>query len=247
MDLLPTYPIGRSHTIGRCGLHCRVSPCASDLSPELGAEIAFKLLAIATVVLGPELDTRSLSPDRIHAYITANVFILHARPGCIAGLLSALTNTFEILVDIDHSTSSCPDHIIVHHTRPSIKILTMYATTSAAALALASILSFTQAAVHTVDVGESGLTFKPETLNPAVGDTVVFKLYPQHDVVTGDFSSPCTPSSGGNASFFSGPFSGTDNGAKKFVVNVTTTQPVYYYCAVQRHCQQGMVGGWNLP
>lgn len=120
----------------------------------------------------------------------------------------------------------------------------MHATTTAAILALTS---FTHAAVHTVDVGESGLTFSPQTLNPAVGDTVVFKLYPQHNVVSGSFSSPCLPSEGGNASFFSGPFSNTDNGAKKFVVNVTSTQPVYYYCAVQRHCQQGMVGGWNLP
>ncbi|PVI07911.1 hypothetical protein DM02DRAFT_235717 [Periconia macrospinosa] len=125
----------------------------------------------------------------------------------------------------------------------------MYTTTAATAFALTSFLTLTNAAVHTVSVGDGGLVFKPETLNPAVGDTVVFKLYPQHNVVSGSFSSPCQPSggNGGNASFYSGPFSDTNNGAKKFVVNVTSTQPVYYYCAVQRHCQQGMVGGWNLP
>ncbi|KAF1960017.1 hypothetical protein CC80DRAFT_489265 [Byssothecium circinans] len=103
------------------------------------------------------------------------------------------------------------------------------------------------AAIHTVDVGNGGFTFNPQTLTPAVGDTVIFKLFPQHNVVSGPFSSPCQQGNGGNGSFFSGPFNATNNGAKKFVVNVTSSQPVYYYCAVQRHCQNGMVGGWNLP
>ncbi|KAF2635895.1 hypothetical protein P280DRAFT_553459 [Massarina eburnea CBS 473.64] len=101
------------------------------------------------------------------------------------------------------------------------------------------------AAVHNVEVGKSGLTFDPSTLNPAVGDTVVFKLYPQHNVVSGPFASPCQP--GNNGTFFSGPFSETNNGTKKFVVNVTTTDAVYYYCAVGAHCPSGMVGGWNIP
>lgn len=125
----------------------------------------------------------------------------------------------------------------------------MYGTTTAKALAFTSFLTLANAAVHTVDVGQSGLTFSPQTLNPAVGDTVVFRLYPQHDVASGSFSSPCQPGVGGgsNASFYSGPFSSTDNVAKRFVVTVASTQPVYYYCSVSRHCQQGMVGGWNLP
>lgn len=62
---------------------------------------------------------------------------------------------------------------------------------------------------------------------------------------------------------YSGPYSGTDGGAKKFVVNVTSNDPVYYFCSVQRHCQyvsppdlqvsvidifrSGMVGGINIP
>lgn len=100
------------------------------------------------------------------------------------------------------------------------------------------------AEVHVIDVGKSGLTFSPETFSATAGDTLVFHLYPNHDVVQGAFDKPCTPSQGG---FFSGPFSSTDGGKKKFVVNVTSTDPVYWYCSVQKHCQSGMVGGVNVP
>ena len=41
-------------------------------------------------------------------------------------------------------------------------------------------------------------------------------------------------------SVYSGPYSDTDNGAKKFVVNVTSNDPVYYYCSVQKHCEYAL-------
>ncbi|KAF2466853.1 uncharacterized protein BDR25DRAFT_267560 [Lindgomyces ingoldianus] len=98
--------------------------------------------------------------------------------------------------------------------------------------------------VYTIDVGESPLTFSPKTISAKVGDTVIFHLYSSHDVAQGSFDKPCQPLSGG---FYSGPFSGTDNGNKKFVMNVTSTDPIYFYCAVQKHCPNGMVGGINIP
>ncbi|KAF3037598.1 hypothetical protein E8E11_006471 [Didymella keratinophila] len=130
----------------------------------------------------------------------------------------------------------------------------MYRYVAPAFLALAS------AAVHTVQVGQSGLVFVPETISAVQGDTVVFELFPGHNVVEGDFGSPCQTD---DDDFYSGPYSGTDSGAKKFVVNVTSNDPVYYFCSVQRHCQyihptgsqanfidksrSGMVGGINIP
>jgi plastocyanin len=102
------------------------------------------------------------------------------------------------------------------------------------------------AEVFTVEVGDGGLVFEPKTLTVKTGDTVIFELYPQHNVITGPFSSPCTPTEG-DGGFYSGPFSETDNGKKKFVVNVTSEDAMYYYCSVQKHCENGMVGGWNLP
>ncbi|KAJ4294415.1 hypothetical protein N0V90_008105 [Kalmusia sp. IMI 367209] len=115
----------------------------------------------------------------------------------------------------------------------------------ARAILLAAIAAtFGKAEVHTIDVGEDGLEFEPKTINPKKGDTVIFHLYPQHNVVSTSFNSPCVSSDNG---FFSGPFGQTDNGKKKFVVNVTSEDPVWYYCAVQKHCQNGMVGAWNAP
>lgn len=52
-------------------------------------------------------------------------------------------------------------------------------------------VTLTLAAVHTVEVGESGLSFVPQTISAVQGDTVIFKLYPGHDVVEGEFNSPC--------------------------------------------------------
>lgn len=112
--------------------------------------------------------------------------------------------------------------------------------------ALLLLTSFTTALaeVHTVDVGEDGLKFTPQVIQAQTGDQVIFHLYPSHNVVEGNFNTPCMPSDDG---FYSGPFSDTDNGKKKFVVNVTTNNAIYYYCSVQTHCQSGMVGGINVP
>ncbi|KAF9738722.1 hypothetical protein PMIN04_011113 [Paraphaeosphaeria minitans] len=112
------------------------------------------------------------------------------------------------------------------------------------ALLAAAVATVANSEVHTVDVGEGGLKFEPQTLNPKKGDTVIFHLYPRHNVVSGSFDKPCEFN---DDSWFSGPFDQTDNGKKKYVVNVTSEEPVWYYCAVQRHCQNGMVGAWNAP
>ncbi|KAJ8116846.1 hypothetical protein OPT61_g1819 [Boeremia exigua] len=112
--------------------------------------------------------------------------------------------------------------------------------------ALPLLVPLASAAVHTVQVGSSGLSFVPQTISAVEGDTVIFELFAAHDVVTGDFDSPCQTDDDDD-DFFSGPYSDTNNGARKFVVNVTTNDPIYYYCSVQRHCQSGMVGGINIP
>ncbi|KAF1358796.1 hypothetical protein EJ07DRAFT_81676, partial [Lizonia empirigonia] len=100
------------------------------------------------------------------------------------------------------------------------------------------------AAVHTVQVGPTALTFVPQTISAVQGDTVVFELFPGHNIVEGNFDSPCET---GDDGFYSGPYSDTNNGERKFVVNVTSDDPVYYFCSVQKHCQSGMVGGVNVP
>ncbi|KAF2117941.1 Cupredoxin [Lophiotrema nucula] len=111
-------------------------------------------------------------------------------------------------------------------------------------ITLATLAATALAAVHVVEVGESGQKFEPQTISAKVGDTVIYHFYPNHDVAQAAFDAPCVPFNGG---FYSGPFSGTDSGKKKFVYNVTTTNPIWYYCTTQNHCQNGMVGGINIP
>jgi hypothetical protein len=68
-----------------------------------------------------------------------------------------------------------------------------------------------QALNHVVAVGNGGVTFTPNSVTAAVGDSIEFQfmaavlatlttlLIPQsHSVAQADFSSPCTPSNGGN-------------------------------------------------
>ncbi len=66
-------------------------------------------------------------------------------------------------------------------------------------LALAATAS---AATIKINVGQSGLTFTPDSVTAAKGDIVEFHFVGGfHDAVAGDFSQPCTPlASGGFAS-----------------------------------------------
>jgi plastocyanin len=78
---------------------------------------------------------------------------------------------------------------------------------SSTTTAASSMTSTTSAAsgVHTIDVGEDGLTFNPASLTVAPGDKVEFHFYPpDHSVVQASFANPCQPISSGG--FFSGFF-----------------------------------------
>jgi plastocyanin len=131
-------------------------------------------------------------------------------------------------------------NVLNSHNQRTNQATTMPSFKSLLLLALPTLIS---ASIHTIDVGENGLEFSPNNITAAVGDTVIFHFYPQHDVTQGPFDKPCTPTDGG---FYSGAYSSTEDGKKKFVMNVTTTDPVYFYCSVSMHCKGGMVGGINV-
>jgi len=58
-----------------------------------------------------------------------------------------------------------------------------------------------RAATVKINVGQGGLTFTPDSVTAAKGDVLEFHFVGgNHDAVTGDFSAPCTPSTGGFAS-----------------------------------------------
>ena len=67
-------------------------------------------------------------------------------------------------------------------------------------------------AVHTVDVGEDGFTYDPDTVTAAAGDKVEFHFYPgDHSVVQAAFANPCEPLN--DSSVFSGFMLGTSDGS----------------------------------
>ncbi|KAI8203257.1 hypothetical protein K4K52_005656, partial [Colletotrichum sp. SAR 10_76] len=127
--------------------------------------------------------------------------------------------------------------------------MSMSMTTTASAAA-ASSSSSASGTVHVVKVGESGLTFSPNDVKAAVGDTVEFHFYPKaHSVAQSSFDKPCEPLSNGTATgFFSGPVPvSSGEGADVFSVKVDDASPKWFYCATAQHCQGGMVGVINAP
>jgi len=125
-------------------------------------------------------------------------------------------------------------------------------TTEAAAAAATA----TPATVHTVAVGNGAFTFEPNTTIAAVGDIVEFMFYGSalgfsgltHSVVEADAGAPCVPMAG-NTGFFSGGFttSGTAANETVFVLNITGTDPIWFFCGFPTHCGTGMVGVINPP
>ena len=88
--------------------------------------------------------------------------------------------------------------------------------------AAASTAASSSGPIHTVKVGDGGLTFDPDTLTAAVGDTV-----------TSFFSGGIKTASGENEETFS--------------ITVTDSKPIWYYCGFPGHCGAGMAGVINPP
>jgi plastocyanin len=80
-------------------------------------------------------------------------------------------------------------------------------TTTASSTESGSASSTTQS----VDVGESGFTFNPDTIHVPAGGVVEFHFYPgDHSVAQAAFNNPCHPKS--DTSFFSGFMASANNG-----------------------------------
>jgi len=115
-------------------------------------------------------------------------------------------------------------------------------------LSLLALAATVSADTLSIDVGEDGgLSFEPNSMTAAVGDVLEFRFYSGsggHSVVRSSFDSPCVPSAD---TFFSGYIPGDSSGDTVFLVNVTSTDPIWFYCSLDHHCQAGMVGVVNPP
>jgi plastocyanin len=108
-------------------------------------------------------------------------------------------------------------------------------------IATALLSSIAAAANFDVTVGSNGNNFSPATIQASVGDTVTFKFTStRHDVVESTFDAPCSYKSGGL-------YAPLSTSPKTFIVNVTSTDPTWFFCSVPGHCNSGMVGVINAP
>ncbi len=122
-------------------------------------------------------------------------------------------------------------------------------TNSAATTGVASPAT---AGITIVKVGENGLTMDPNDVTVPKGETIEFHFYKgAHSVAQSAFDGPCTPlnatAGNGTEGFFSGAQQvASGEGANVFRV-ISTGNPMWYYCATGKHCQNGMVGVINKP
>ncbi|KAJ7468654.1 hypothetical protein FB451DRAFT_1256889 [Mycena latifolia] len=117
---------------------------------------------------------------------------------------------------------------------------------SAAALFLPFVLAtdFTVGVGKDENTGKKGLGFDPSSINPAVGDTIVFEFRSgSHSAVQSTFDSPCT----GNGGFNSGVMTVDDSlgvdapdlPTVRLLVN--DTQPLWFFDEAGGLCTKGAV------
>ncbi|KAJ3482786.1 hypothetical protein NLI96_g6745 [Meripilus lineatus] len=115
---------------------------------------------------------------------------------------------------------------------------------SSAAASAAAASTSADAGRTIVNVGQGGLVFSPSNVVAAKGTFVTFR-FPSapHSVTQSTFVNPCTPLTGNGTGFDSGITTGTE-----FTVQVEDdTKPIWFFCKVQGHCGNGMVGSINAP
>jgi plastocyanin len=112
------------------------------------------------------------------------------------------------------------------------------------ALLVAGIASL--ASAKTINIDATDYKFTPGASTAQKGDVLVFHFYPhQHNVAQGTFDKPCAPLNNG---FFSGTVSAPSGPANTtFSVEVKDDKPIWFYCSVGKHCQNGMVGVIKPP
>jgi len=121
----------------------------------------------------------------------------------------------------------------------------MHFSLASAVLAIAAATS-ASAANFPVTVGAGSiLSYNPNTVTAAVGDTVTFTFAPKnHTVTQSSFAAPCQPLAGGVSSGFQ-PVAANATQVPSFTITVNVTTPLWFFCEQTGHCEQGMVFAIN--
>ncbi|KAH6894877.1 hypothetical protein BKA70DRAFT_1439360 [Coprinopsis sp. MPI-PUGE-AT-0042] len=116
---------------------------------------------------------------------------------------------------------------------------------------LAASLPLALGATFEVAVGPGGeLVFDPPTVEGAVaGDIINFAFHPKsHSATQSTFDTPCAPLADG---FSSQVVTTEAEGEEVRPFTIPTdydgTAPIWFYCGVGQHCQNGMVFAVNAP
>ncbi|KAF1968037.1 hypothetical protein BU23DRAFT_278544 [Bimuria novae-zelandiae CBS 107.79] len=98
-----------------------------------------------------------------------------------------------------------------------------------------------QAKVIPVVVGGPQDTFNPNSVTAAVGDIVQFQFSNgNHTATQSTLEAPCTPLNGGvNSGHI--PFKDGQTDVGTFSMVVSSTDPMFMFCATGPHCQEGQV------
>jgi len=138
-----------------------------------------------------------------------------------------------------------------HHSPSSTRLFQALLTSEMhfSAVALVSALvavSVSAQTTHSVLVGENGLTFTPNQVTAAIGDTVSFEFHPKnHTLTQSTFASPCTAMSGGVNSGFM-PVAANATTFPVYSLQINQVTPLWFFCEQTGHCQQGMVLAINV-
>jgi plastocyanin len=101
---------------------------------------------------------------------------------------------------------------------------------SLASVVVATLASAVSAANIQVQVGASGLTYTPSSVNATTGDTVTFVFSPKnHTVTQSTFAAPCQPMSGGTDSNYQ-PVAANATNVPSYSITVNSTQPAWFFC-----------------
>jgi plastocyanin len=129
-------------------------------------------------------------------------------------------------------------------------------TATASTLALSNPTSTTSASpaakTWTISVGKGDHTFRPDTLQANIGDTIEFDFFPaNHSVVRAEYQYSCVPyelTGKGKVGFFSGfhPVDAILDAPPTWSVTVNDSDPIFFYCSAPGSClDYQMVGVIN--
>jgi len=133
---------------------------------------------------------------------------------------------------------------------PDTSAASSASSTSSAAAVVQSAPADTPGHLNVNVFFNGNLVFNPANLTAPVGTLVTF-YFPNagmnHSVTQSTFGAPCTYLAA-NASTGAPPGFDSDlTEATTFTLNITDTNPIWYYCKHPAHCGMGMVGSINPP